>query len=337
MYSWITGLFVFINSLLFCICFRSLTMVDNNVYRKLIRDPLKEQARQWFIRRAALKGIDWERITDVYKLPSSMEDLVALKKTLENHSICYPEYFLQAFHGYDDGNMNWLAAQENEAAALTMCANYWKGICAIDSEKWVRNNVTTNVRAYISQYGASVDSILDVGCSGGISTEYISKGFPNAAKVYGLDLSPYFIAMGAFRAKNSQFDHLKYFHANAEKTLFKDGEFDMIICNFLFHEVPQDATQVILKELKRVLAPGGVLAVVDLDPEVLKSGRLFNQFKKWAFEVTEPHIYDYYDSNMSENLYAQGFSNIVKKTNDPINGIWLGQKPQFQYNDILGN
>lgn len=333
MYSWVTGLIVFINTLLFCVCFRSLTMIgSNNIYK----NPFKEQARQWFIRRAELKGINWEKITNYYKLPKSMEDLSALKKTLENCSICYPEYFLQAFHGYDDGNMNWLAAQENEAAALSMSANYWKGVCAIDSEKWVRNNVTSNVRSYLSQYGMSVDSVLDVGCSGGISTEYISRGFPNASKVYGLDLSPYFVAMGAFRAKNSQFNHLKYFHANAEKTVFQDGEFDMVICNFLFHEVPSNATHIILNELKRILTPGGVLVVVDLDPDVLKSGSVLNQFRKWAFEVTEPHIYDYYNSNMSEKLNTHGFWNVVKKTNDPINGIWFGQKPEFQYNDILG-
>ena len=46
---------------------------------KLVSAPLKEKARKWFIKRAALKGIDWNKITDVYKLPSSMAELENLK------------------------------------------------------------------------------------------------------------------------------------------------------------------------------------------------------------------------------------------------------------------
>ena len=88
----------------------------------------------------------------------------------------------------DDGNMNWLAAQENEAASLSMSANYWKNVCAMDSERWVRNNVTKNIKRYIKTYDIfysdlnKIESILDVGCSGGISTEYIKRGFPETEK-----------------------------------------------------------------------------------------------------------------------------------------------------------
>lgn len=293
---------------------------------KLVSTPLKEQARQWFIKRAALKGIDWNNITDYYKLPTSMCELEKLKEKLENKQIFYPEYFLQAFHGYDDGNMNWLAAQENEAAALSMSANYWKDVLAMDSEQWVRHNVTKNVRNYLRQNQlADPAFILDVGCSGGISTEYIQKGFPNATYIYGLDLSPYFVAVGAFRAQNAHKD-IRYVHANAESTSFQNASFQLIICNFLFHEVPQDATQVILREMYRVLDDNGVIAIVDLDPETLRSDQLLSQFRKWAFEVTEPHIYGYYDSNMTAALEKNGFQNVRRVKNDPINAIWFGSK-----------
>ena len=75
---------------------------------------------------------------------------------------------------------------------------------------------------------------------------------------------------------------------------------DLIVCNFLFHEVPPSATQTIFDEMVRILAPNGILVVVDLDPEILKSGAILSQFRKWAFEVTEPHIYNYYESNMTK-------------------------------------
>lgn len=293
----------------------------------LISMPLKEQARRWFINRAILKGIDWEKLTDYYKIPTNFAELEELKSKLEDTTVKYPEYFLKPFHGYDEGNMNWLAAQENEAASLSMCANYWKGVCALDSERWVRYNVSKNIKSYIrnTELYDSLESILDVGCSGGISTEYLKKGFPQVSNIYGLDLSPYFVSVGAFRSEK-QNANIEYVHANAEKTPFSENTFDLIVCNFLFHEVPPKATQIILDEMMRILTPGGVLAVVDLDPKVLRDDALLSQFRKWAFEVTEPHIYNYYESDMIKYLEEGGFQDVVKKSNDPINAVWLGRK-----------
>lgn len=302
---------------------------------KLVSRPLKEQARQWFINRAIVKNIDWNGLTNEYKKSVNFEKMLQLKQNLENITMKYPEYYLQAFHGYDEGNMNWLAAQEAEAASLSMCANYWKNVCAMDSEKWVRYNATNNIKQYIRRYSdySSHDGamILDVGCSGGISTEYILRGFPNASSVYGLDLSPYFVAVSSFRANKHNEDRLNYVHGNAEQTQFKNETFDIIICNFLFHEVPPDATRVIFKEMLRLLKDGGILAVVDLDPEVIKGDKILSQFRKWAFEVTEPHIYSYYNSNMTNYFLESGFIDLVKKSNDPINAVWMGRKPVFEY------
>lgn len=39
--------------------------------------------------------------------------------------------------------------------------------------------------------------ILDVGCSSGLSSQAILKAFPNAS-VTGIDLSPYFLAVGEY-------------------------------------------------------------------------------------------------------------------------------------------
>jgi len=143
-------------------------------------------------------------------------------------------------------------------------------------------------------------------------------------------LSPYFLSIGAFRS-DVQKTHIHYIHANAESTTFKDSSFELIICNFLFHEVPQNATHVILDEMHRLLTPGGMLAIVDLDPSVLKGDEILNQFRKWAFEVTEPHIYNYYNSNMKDNLKRHGFHHVVKIQNDPINAIWMGQKQEITW------
>ena len=303
----------------------------------IVSSPLKEEARKWFIRRAVVAGIPWEELSNKYREPRNVASLLEWKTQLENLSIVYPEYFLQPFHGYDAGNMNWRAAEEGEAASLTMCANYWKNVCAQDSEQWVRNNITKNVISYLNREHNNcinndttnsfdnIITILDVGSSVGISTEYLSRGFPKAERIYGLDLSPYFVAVSSFRANKNKYD-ITYVHQNAEETQFSEKTFDLIVCNFFFHEVPRDATDRILREMYRILKPNGVLAIVDLDPAVLQDRVALRQFRKWAFEVTEPHIYQYYNGNMSETMQKNNFHNVVKRSNDPVNSIWIGSK-----------
>ena len=169
------------------------------------------------------------------------------------------------------------------------------------------------------------NKILDVGCSVGISTEYLYNSFKNTESVTGIDLSPYFISMAKYRA-----DHLNlpitYLHKNAENTCLKSDTYNLIVCNFILHEVPKEPTKIILNEMKRLLKPGGVLAIVDLNPDRVQNNLIVSTFRKWAFEVTEPHIYEYYKSNMTRWLKDIGLENVEKVKNDPINSIWLGTK-----------
>ena len=44
------------------------------------------------------------------------------------------------------------------------------------------------------------------------------------------------------------------------------------------------------------------------------------------FEVTEPHIFSYYENPMIDILSQVGFTNIIKATNDPVNSVWVAQK-----------
>mgnify|MGYP001956274880 FL=1 len=289
----------------------------------VLSDNLKQSARNWFIQRAERTGIDWNAITNRYQKDlDKLEDIYNIKK---NSSITYPSYYTRPFHGYDDGNLNWLAAVEGEAATLSMAVNYWKNNNPQLTEQWLRYNISDNIKEYIRNVnGNKPEYILDVGSSVGISTEYLYKSFEERRIVEGLDLSPYFVALATYRAKEENM-RIFYYHQNAETPL-TNYKYDLIVCNFILHEVPKDPTNNILKSMYDLLNDGGVLAVVDLDPKKVKNNLIVSTFRKWAFEVTEPHIYEYYNTNMSILLKNQGFEYVTTVSNDPINTIWLGKK-----------
>ena len=81
----------------------------------------------------------------------------------------------------------------------------------------------------------------------------------------------------------------------------------------------------ILREAYRLLKPEGVLIILDIDPDRI-SNLDHNPFRKWAFEMTEPHIYDYYKNNMKDSIVGSGFDDVQEITNDPVNTIWMGKK-----------
>ena len=290
----------------------------------ILSSNLKESARNWFIQRAERTGIDWKSIT--YRYQQDLNKLEYIYNIKKNNSIVYPTYYTRPFHGYDDGNLNWLAAVEGEAATLSMAVNYWKNNDPVLTEQWLRYNISNNIKDYIRLSNANEPKhVLDVGSSIGISTEYLYKAFGRFSKVEGLDLSPYFVALATYRANEENLP-LYYYHQNAETPETKHT-YDLIVCNFILHEVPLEPTKKIIKSLYELLNDGGVIAVVDLDPTKVKNNLIVNTFRKWAFEVTEPHIYEYYNTDMSNLLINEGFNHVLNCSNDPINTIWLRKKP----------
>ena len=300
----------------------------------------KKKARDWFIDRAEKSGIPWNDLSASYQESETFNILRSNMKQLKNACIIdYPRYYIKPFHGYECGNLNWQAAFEGEAATLNIAAGYWPCAGLDEAQLWMRKNTTQTIRDYFTAYnfenmffapnGTSyIDpkTALDIGCSIGISTEWLHREFPTTS-VSGLDLSPYFLSVAKFRASKYN-QNIQYVHENAEVMSFDDNSFSLVTCNYLFHEVPTDATQTILREIYRITEDKGVIAVVDLEPDVLreKENSFLTPFRRWMFEITEPHIYSYYQNDMKELLNEAGFKNIVKSKNDPVNSVWLAQK-----------
>lgn len=71
----------------------------------------KDMARQWFIDRAENAGVPWTQLVQKYDSESVQSRLMELAAETEDVGIEYPAYYTQAFHGYDEGNLNWQAGK----------------------------------------------------------------------------------------------------------------------------------------------------------------------------------------------------------------------------------
>lgn len=106
--------------------------------------------------------------------------------------------------------------------------------------------------------GLTIDSstkILDLCCGSGQATKFLVQYSNN---VTGLDASP----VSLKRAQNNV-PQAHYVEAFAEEMPFPDNQFDLVHTSVAMHEMQPEQLQQILKEVYRVLKPGGVFAVVD--------------------------------------------------------------------------
>ena len=177
--------------------------------------------------------------------------------------------------------------------------------------------------------------IIDLGCSVGVSTFYLAERFPAAKTIDALDLSPHFLAVAKQRqarvarlaarpnadaaddggegegdgvfaglrrfARATNVARIRWLHANAEATGLPSKAYDLVAASFMFHELPQAPSDAILKEMYRLTAPGGVVAITDNNPRspVIQGlpPALFTLMKS-----TEPWSDEYYTYDLEAAL-----------------------------------
>lgn len=100
------------------------------------------------------------------------------------------------------------------------------------------------------------DRVLDVGCGTGALLDQILSRWPGKTCA-GVDLSP---SMAA-EARKKLGDRAQILQGDAEALPFPNGRFQTVLCCDSFHHYPHPETA--LKEIRRVLEPGGVLLLAD--------------------------------------------------------------------------
>ncbi|KAL6975918.1 hypothetical protein U1Q18_024713 [Sarracenia purpurea var. burkii] len=277
---------------------------------------LKLGARQVLISTAEKTNIPWREMTreilesEVYKELDNVQNL----------SIVYPEYYLNPFHAYDEGNLSWLAAAEAEAATMSMVRRAIPDASSLDeANQIVRGNWLKAIEQHHQQFSGNttIKYILDVGCSVGVSTRYLANKFP-FAKVTGLDLSPYFLAVAQFKEKEGtpRKNPISWVHANGEDTGLPAKSFDLVSIAYVIHECPARAIVNLVKEALRLLRPGGTFAVTDNSPK----SKILQELSPVLFTLmksTEPFLDEYYLSDLEGIMREAGFVNVRTILTDP--------------------
>lgn len=221
-----------------------------------------------------------------------------------------PEYLLHEFHHLPNGNFSSFFAD----------GYLW----AFDATML---GLSRRMRAQIAQRLKGCKAVLDIGCSGADLAAAIKKA--GVDDVVGLDVSPYMLQHAARRHPG-----IPLVQGLAEKTDFPDARFDAVAACFLFHELPWATQDEVLREARRILAPGGTLLICEPAPEQMyeslwsllrKKGPLGLWWKLIATVAHEPFVEDWHRRKPAPWFEDNGFELVENTTDIPFRTL-VGRK-----------
>jgi SAM-dependent methyltransferase len=107
--------------------------------------------------------------------------------------------------------------------------------------------------------------VLEVGCSFGHMTEYLSEQ-PEIAAIDTFDTDPALVEIVRVKREELSLDKLRdvllFSNEETRRLPWKDGAFDLVLAIGIVEHLPKDR-RAIVDEYYRVLAPGGHIAILD--------------------------------------------------------------------------
>lgn len=164
--------------------------------------------------------------------------------------------------------------------------------------------------------------VLDAGVGTGRNMRY----YPPGSDVVGIDNSPAMLRMAGRRSDQSP-AVVRLREMDVTRLDFPDASFDGAVASFLFCTLPEELQAPALKELSRVLKPGGTLRLLDYRRPSrglrLALTRLWEPWAKWAFGAS-------FDRH-PEKYFAEAGLTMISKTfvvDDLIAMVEASRAPQ---------
>jgi len=148
--------------------------------------------------------------------------------------------------------------------------------------------------------------ILDLGCGLGHNTVPLARAFPET-EVFAIDLGAPMLRYGHARAAGMGVRNIRFIQGNVESLAYPPGHFDVVYSTMFFHETSHGALRRILREIDRVLAPGGLHIHLEQPPY-----RGMDEFEKFlrdwdCYNNNEPFWTTVHDTHMPTLLGELGF------------------------------
>jgi ubiquinone/menaquinone biosynthesis C-methylase UbiE len=119
------------------------------------------------------------------------------------------------------------------------------------------------------------DRVLDIGCGTGTFVTMLKQHYPSI-EVTGLDPDPKALARAKHKAEQAKVP-VHFDQGFADSLEYPGASFDVVFSSFMFHHLEGSNREKTLREVRRVLKPGGNFYLLDFEVSPSVHG-LFNLF-----------------------------------------------------------
>ncbi len=174
--------------------------------------------------------------------------------------------------------------------ALLILARIIKKFIPIPAPAYIGRALDSAFRRFFQSPGAILErsgirpgmTVMELGCGSGAYTTYMARAIGERGKLYAVDIQAAMLKQlerKLGKAENQDIGNVELRKAGAYELPFAADFFDLVCIVTVLMEIPDRGWA--LREVKRVLKPGGILAVTELflDPDypfrstVVKLGR----------------------------------------------------------------
>ncbi len=307
---------------------RSITRLINGALAiKPLANFAKDRARNMMIKRAESIGVYWS--DEVAQLRARGNDAAfnpiweKERQEICDRTLTYPNYYLTSFHAYEEGNLGWEPALEATVAAKAVHARLWP-------EGDARGDIRLRqsyMDVLLDQLPKAPKTIVDLGCSTGLSTLALQTTYPNAT-ITGIELSDYFLTVAQYQTNgaNATAQVPQWRHAAAEHTGLASESVDLVSASLLFHELPTSAALEVIREAYRILKPGGHFTIMEMNPQ----SEVYKQLPAYVLTLlksTEPYLDQYFALDLHRALMDVGFEQPSQTINTSRHRVVMAHKP----------
>src|SRR5262245_43862020 len=163
--------------------------------------------------------------------------------------------------------------------------------------------------------------LLDVGSGTGTWIAMVGgSGLPRG-NLFGVDYSSSMCTIARKKAVAANADNIAFIRGDAEHLPFPDASFDALTCSNSFHHYPHQAAAI--REMRRVLRPGGRLMLIDGFRDNIVGWVLFDVFVTRAESTPEARVYHAPWGIMRQYFIDAGFVDIHQRKEGILAPIFL--------------
>ena len=139
-----------------------------------------------------------------------------------------------------------------------------------------------------------------------MTSQAIAREFPDA-EYHAVDVAAGLLRLAHVLAEERGVP-IRFYQRDAAQTRFPDGQFDLVLSHIMFHETNAARLPQILRECRRVLAPGGAMLHLDVATQLTRLSLPDQVMNDWQVRWNgEPFWTAFAQQDMREQIIAAGF------------------------------